>query len=498
MTTIAAARGMPSGPIIRRAVPVALAIVATLGLAVTAQRRPEGALVPLGLLAVVLLIAVLVVKPYLLAPLVVVGFALQPALKFQVSSSVGPAKDAVIVAGALAAGLAVLRRGRVAGDRLVLLLVLGFLSIYVLNPAGRHGAGWGFVTRLVFEGLVLLLVGYLSTNASRTWRWGARSAIVVGVAESVIGVVQQAIGLKTLVVQYGYAYGEQVRATSGGQLRSFGTLDDPFNYAAIVILGLVCALHVVENARLRWGLVAVMVVGVLVSFDRTAVVLVAALLLLELGRKHSASAICLALAMAVGGLALVVDRSPAAPPSVTAVDNPAANNTFLLSLNGRTSTWLQVFRGPGDVLFGRGAGEIGAGAGRAGQQGVAAVAHYQPGVAPPIATNVGLTSLDSTYFETLADAGVVGLLVLLLLGARVLSLLRAGQHVRGAPASAARGIFLLLAADGVTRTSLFAFPFGFIAMFLLGSALGACTSPPSDAGRAQTLQSGSRGGRPSR
>lgn len=455
------------------------AALATLALAAASVVLSAGPLVPLGVLGVVLAVALLVLRPELLAPLVVVGFALQPEVKFNYTSQAGPAKDAIIVIGVLALGVGLVRRheGIARADRTLLALLALFAAAYVLNPAGGHGPGWASMARLVLEAFALLLAGYLSTDAGATWRWAAWSAVGVGVLESVIGIHQQLLGVKVLVEQHGYAYGQQVRTTSSGQLRSFGTLDDPFNYAAITVLGLVCALHLVRRPLLRLPLAALLAVGVLVSYDRTAFVLVAAVVVLDIGRRHPSSARALTAALVVAGIALLVSRSPEPAPTTTSPDAATTDNGFVLSLNGRTSTWLRVIRGPDDILFGRGAGEIGAGAGRAGQHGVVQPARYVPGVAPPVDRNVGLTSLDSTYFETLADIGLVGVLLLLALGARVRALLRAG--VKGPDSAAVAGIALLavIAVDGVTRTSLVAFPFGFVALFLLGAALGAAAAP---------------------
>lgn len=448
------------------------AALSTAVLAVAATKLPHGALVPWGTLVLVLAVAAVARWPQALAPLIVVGFSVQPYLKFNISTFFGPAKDAVVVLGVVgtAAGV-VLHRKRFSPDRRLVVLLAGFLLVYLVNPGGGHGAGWAFMTRLVVEGLLLFLVGYGSADGPASWRWAAGSAVAVGLLETAVGVWQQHVGLKALVEQYGYAYGQQVRATSGGQLRSFGTLDDPFNYAAIVLLGLVCAQHVLARPAMRRLVTACLAVGVFVSFDRTAFVLVALFVLLQLGRRHRASAICLGLALAVAGVAVLATRPPDGRPTVVAVDDPSVPNTFLLSLNGRTTTWFQVVRNPSDLFFGRGTGAIGAGAARAGQPGVASVQRYQPGVAPPVARNIGLTSLDSSYVQTLADVGLAGLLVLLALLARTVALLRGRSRSSGRVTTATLWVVLLLLADGVTRTSLFAFPFGFMALYMIGCGL---------------------------
>ena len=51
----------------------------------------------------------------------------------------------------------------------------------------------------------------------------------------------EVVFLDRLVEGVGYLYGAQVRETTAGQLRSFGSFDEPFSYAAILLLGLVVA-----------------------------------------------------------------------------------------------------------------------------------------------------------------------------------------------------------------------------------------------------------------
>lgn len=467
-------------PLVRRGgradlfVPVA----ATITLA-AATGLPRHDLLLLGGAAVGLAaVALLVRYPYLLAPLVIVGFTLQPAVKFFVSSQVGPAKDGIVLLGVLAFAVTVMSRRAARADRLLLVSVGLLVATLVVNPAGRHDAGWAFVVRLSAESFGLLLLGYLMPEPGRTWRWAAYSAVGVGLAESALGVAQQGIGVTNLVTKFGYAYGEQVRQTAGGQLRSFGTLDDPFNYATLTLLGLVCALYIVRRPRLRWLSVGVLCIGVLVSFDRTAFVLLVVIFALHLdliGRRRAGGLLFAAAALAV--LALLLAKGPTPPPTVTPATGPTSSS-FLLTLNGRTSTWLSVVRGPEDLLFGRGAGAIGAGLSRASQGSVVQQARYQPsGTKPGAAATVPLTSLDSSYVEMVADGGLVGLVVLLVIGARVVTLLRSAGRPLSPAAGAGLGILLVIALDGLTRTSLTAFPFGFVALYLLGVSLAACTGP---------------------
>ena len=163
------------------------------------------------------------------------------------------------------------------------------------------------------------------------------------------------------------------------------------------------------------------------------------------------------------------------PPQVVLADAP--QGSFLLTLNGRTQTWSQVVRGNQDVLFGRGVGVLGSGLARSQAGGIATQQRYVDGVAPDAASNTQLTSLDNSYLQVVADVGLLGLAVLLVAGARVCSLLRPGLRRRSPPALAGAGILLVVVVDGLTRTSLTAFPFGFVALLALGAALAASRQP---------------------
>ena len=424
-------------------------------------------------------------RPHLIAPVIVGGFTLQPAVKFFVTPLAGPAKDGVVVLALTVVGLCLLRGRRSSHlpDRTLLALLGVFVLTLAINPAGSHGPGWQFVTRLTIESFGLLLVPLLIGNPQRGWSWAAWSAVIVGLFESALGVAQQFIGVTRLVTQVGYAYGDQVRQTSGGQLRSFGTLDDPFNYATLTLLSLVCALQVVRRPAARLLVTSALALGVVVSFDRTAFVLLALVLALHLDTKgRRATALLMVAAVLLAGLALLLVKPQATAPTTVPADGAPASSSFLLSLNGRTATWLRVLRGPQDVLFGRGAGEIGAGLDRSQGKAVAVQGRYQAGATAAATSGLALTSLDSSYVEVLADVGLVGLVVLLATGARILGLLRASARGPGTPGAGGLAIFAVVALDGLTRTSLTAFPFGFVALYLLGAALAAARptapSPP--------------------
>jgi hypothetical protein len=429
--------------------------------------------------AAILALALVARLPHLAVAGLLVFVQVQAALKFYVSNTLGPAKDAAtLLVVAVVVGAAVLTRsGRARPvDRWLLAAIGVLVAIYLLDPAGGRTAGWSPAVRLVVESLGLFVAGWLAPDPRRTWRWAAGALVGTGVVQSLLGVGEQLLGADRLVTDLGLAYGAQVRTTSGGQLRSFGTFDDPFNYGAITTIALVVAATTVRRAWLRTALVAVLAVGVVTSVDRTMLALLPVLLLAWLALHGRVRLAALVLAVGVaGGVGYLALPSAPAPPQVVQADAPQGG--FLLTLNGRTQTWSQVVRGLQDVPFGRGVGVLGTGLARSQAGNIATQQRYVDGVAPDAASNTQLTSLDNSYLQVVADVGLLGLAVLLVAGARVCSLLRPGVRRRSPPALAGAGILLVVAVDGLTRTSLTAFPFGFVALLALGSALAAARQP---------------------
>ena len=418
--------------------------------------------------------------PHAAKAVLLVFVELQAALKFYVSSVFGPAKDAATILVIIVVVAPVLfgREGRArVPDRWLMTALLALLAVYVLDPAGGHTAGWLPTVRLVGESFGLFAVGWLARDPARSWRWLAGALVGCGVVQTVLGIFQQLLGADRLVTQLGLAYGSQVRTTSSGQLRSFGTLDDPFNYGAMTTLAFVVAAVTIRRAWLRYATVVLLGVGVVVSVDRTMIVLLPILILLWLAVRGRA---VLAALMVAGGVAagVLVLSLPSAPAPGVVLSDTAPGN-FLLTLNGRTETWSQVIRGPGDVVFGRGVGVLGSGLARSQQQGISEQARYVDGVAPPPATNDELTSLDNSYVAVVADVGILGFALLVLFGARVWAGLAAGIRARTRPALAGAAVLLVTSVDGLTRTSLTAFPYGFVALLVLGAALAAAHASPA-------------------
>jgi hypothetical protein len=406
--------------------------------------------------------------PHVMSVVIVFGFAVQPTLVFFVSSDFGPAKDAIVLAGMLSLlacsviGLPAERRGY---DAWLVGAIVVLLGLYAVNPAGTHGAQWSDGARLVIEAFGLFLVGYLGPDTTRTWRWALGALLGVALLNAALGFAQQDIGVQRLVHQFGYQFGEQVRTTAGGQFRSFGTLEDPFNYAALLALALVCAALDLRRRRLAVGVAAVLVLGIAVSFVRTEIVLVAAIaaiVLVRARRAPSAVALLLATLVAAVGLLTLAPQTPTSPTSRSSV---------LATLNGRTTGWSELLSDPGDLVAGRGVGAVGSGLARSATAGIYQPGRYQAGQAPAAASTEELRSVDSSYLATLADVGLAGLALLLVILGRMLVLMGVTRPGPSGAMWVSLGLWLVVVLDATTRSSITAFPYGFIALYLLGLSL---------------------------
>jgi len=162
----------------------------------------------------------------------------------------------------------------------VLLLVAFLFTLYILNIGGNlsgesgYSIAWFHGVRLFSEPLFLLVVGLALPNPVKTYHWAVRSVVATAVVVTVVGGVQQVLGVQWLIVN-GYRYGKQVREI-GGHLRSFGTLDEPFSYATMLLLAIAVVLL---RGRLRpssYALVSLLSVGLVFSFVRTAALIMLA------------------------------------------------------------------------------------------------------------------------------------------------------------------------------------------------------------------------------
>ncbi len=148
---------------------------------------------------------------------------------------------------------------------------------------------------------------------------------------------------------------------------------------------------------------------------------------------------------------------------------------------------------PGKLIGGDGVGTTGAGLARSQVAGIIPTTRFAP---PPTAAQTqggNLQSLNSSYLATLADIGIVGLLLLLFIALRVVVLAARRAAVGSSAAWTALGVAGLLFLDSTTRTSLTAFPFGYVGLYVLGSALAAAEIQ-GDSGESTICRAGAGGG----
>lgn len=397
-------------------------------------------------------------------------FAAIPVLKVLFVPWIGPLKDVVIMAAVVGTGVLALQR-RLARERqpvdgVVLGLVAGLLALYVLNLGGGLGAGaygdaWLQGLRLTAEPLLLLLVGLSVRHPGRVLRWGLASLLATTSLVALYGLYQQRLGEWGLIGM-GYEWDIHVR-TIDGHLRSFGTLDDPFAYAAFLLFGIAAVAFFRTRRAVVVFVLPLLLAGLAASWVRTAVVVLAALGSLWLARRGELAVAALLLAAAVAAsVALLVTLQATETRTVQ-----TAPSVFL-SINGRTGVWKTVLGDKSQWLFGRGVGDVGTAADRAtyGVYRTRSSADEQRG-----------TAVDSGYLATVADVGLVGLVLLLGLLVR-LGHLCVGAARRGSEAGwIGLALLVVMVLDAVTRASFIGFPTAFLGMLLVGVAIAAAGAP---------------------
>jgi hypothetical protein len=430
---------------------------------------------------VVLAIYLGTVLAYLVAPHIALAgtialFSVVPALKVFAGAQVGGVKDVVCIAAFSAAAVLCLIDKRWP-DRYVGYLVMILLALYIINVGGGHGAAWGQGLRLTGEPLLLLLVGFVLPNPRRNARYALGALLVTGFLVALYGVLQQALGSARLVA-LGYAYNDQVRNVSG-QLRSFGTFDDPFGYAAYLTFALGTLIFWRRRDALSYGLGAVMLLGLAASYVRTAalfLVAFAALLLMRARQTVPALAFVTAIAVvAVLSLSSATGSQTVAYPVLTKgggsqeLNRPVAS----LLLNGRVSAWKAALGDrPQDWILGRGVGKVGTAAARASYS-------VTPSATSSSASSANV-AVDSGYLATIADVGIVGLIVQLALFGRLLFLGSKAARAGDPAGWVALAVMVSMMLDALTRASFTGFPTAFVGLLLVSTALAAATAGDED------------------
>jgi hypothetical protein len=249
----------------------------------------------------------LVRRPWLAPWGIVFLFGTTSELRLRVSDLLGVSKDAYVALLLAITVLAVVRGQASAAARLPPVTVWSplavLLGLYVLDLGGDHGASWLFGTRLLVEPVLLLVVGLATPQADRALRHLVLALCVFMPLQAVLAWVQQAVGPEALVYEWGYAFGTQVRLSSGGSLRAPGSYEEAFALAAQAVLA-ACVAATVASRRQAILLVLSVVAVLGATQVRTAAIQLAAVVLLVLLQRGKVLAAAVGVVGAAAGAVL--------------------------------------------------------------------------------------------------------------------------------------------------------------------------------------------------
>ena len=421
----------------------------------------------------VAIIAAFAVAPHVAVAVTIPYFVALPMLKVFVSELLGGTKDVISLAAVVAAVILYVRRraarrgSRV--DRVVVVLFAFLLGLYLANIGGSlsgetgYGPAWFHGVRLFVEPLALFLVGASLREPARTFRWAVTSLAATTVVVALVGMVQQVLGVDRLV-GLGYKYGVEVRQI-GPNLRSFGTLEEPFMYAGMLLLGV--AVIALRGRMGTIGVAALAVVGfgLLFSYVRTAAVIAVALFGLVVARRgHLRTAVLLTAAAVVAGAVFF-----AATSDIESQRTVRVSSNQYLTLNGRTNVWSDALGHKRSAwIFGRGVGAVGTASQRATESLTGASAQAKP---------KGGSVVDSGYLVAATDIGFVGLAFLLALLGRLLFLAFEAARRGESSGWVALGLLAVMILDALTRESLTGFPTAYVGMLVVGIASATWVEP---------------------
>ena len=419
----------------------------------------------LALLALLLLVVTaFLATPHLAVAVTIPLFVLIPVIKVLALPWLGPLKDLVTVGAILASLMLVIQRSatgeRIKADSWAVGLALLLIGLYVANLGGRleRDAAWLHGMRLNALPLMLLIAGMALPNPRRTLRWATASLIATAVFVALVGIAQQAIGVERLN-ELGFEYDLHLR-TIEGRLRSFGTLDDPFAYAALLMFAFAAVLMWMRRGAIAVAAGTIIAAGLTVSYVRSAIIIAFALVAVWLARKRqtTVSFFLMLFAAVVAGFLLV--RSSGATEGRTVRAGP----NFFLTVNGRTDAWSIIFDKPSAMPFGQGVGEVGTAADRA---------TYTVSRSAEEARSAEGAIVDSSYFATIGDIGVIGLALLIALFGRLLVLALRAERAGSRAGALALGLLTVMILDPLARESLTGFPTAFLGFLMLGLATAA-------------------------
>jgi hypothetical protein len=407
-------------------------------------------------------VAGFIALPHITVAAMIPTFALIPAVKVLAVPWIGPLKDLLALAAIAAAAVLVVQRAgaghRQQGDFWVAAIVLFLIGLYFVNLGGRleRDVAWAQGIRLISEPLLLLVVGFVIPQPRRVLRWATVSLVLTGVFVALVGIAQQAIGEDRLI-ELGYSYTIQVRSI-GDRLRSFGTMDESFAYAAFLLLALVAILVGRRRTIPAFIAGAIIVLGVTFSYVRTALVIGIALIGLWLWRSQRPTIAAFLLVVAVTAAGALLVWSSGGTESRTVRAGPS----LFLTINGRTEGWKVVLDDPRTWAVGKGVGEVGVAAERA---------TYSVSRRERRASDV--SAVDSGYFALIADVGFIGLMAFLALAGRLFALAKHAIDRGFQEGWLAIGFLTVILLDAVTRDSFTGFPTAFLGMLLIGVSLAA-------------------------
>lgn len=432
-----------------------------------------GPTLPVGGLFALFALAALVISfvaiPHVAVAALIPVFAFLPMVKTLWVPTAGPVKEIAAVGAFAAVALLTIERHRLRTrapiDMVVAACIFGLLVLYVVNIGGgfkgeAYGIAWFHGVRLIAEPLLLLLVGLSIERPRLVFQWAMGSLVATTFVVALYGIAQQILGPSGLV-SLGYTWDVQIQ-TIGNQLRSFGTLDDPFLYVAFLLFGLTAVLFWMRRGPLAFFVGSTIAVGILCGFVRTSALIVIALLGIWLAaqRRPVPAAFVLGSAIIASGIVFFTSTSGTETRTVQ-------SGNMYMTLNGRTDAWRVALGGPIDWPFGRGVGEVGTAAERA---------TFELSRTAEEARKSRGESVDSGYFATIADVGFVGLAILLLLLARLFMAARGLVQLGLVSGRVALGILAVLMLDALTRSSFQGFPTAFVGLLLIGVALAAGAS----------------------
>jgi hypothetical protein len=443
---------------------VGVGAVLTLGSAMAAMRigGTESLALLLGITMFLFFVAGFTAFPHITIAAMIPTFAVIPALKVVFVPWIGPLKDVVTLAAILAAAVLVIQRAgeghRQRGDFWVGAIVVFLIGLYFVNLGGHmeRDVAWAQGVRLMSEPLLLLVVGMLLPNGRRALRWAMASLAATGVFVALVGIAQQAVGPDRLV-ELGYSYTLQVRLI-GDRLRSFGTMDESFVYAAFLLLAMVALLFWFRRGVLTVLAGSVIVTGLAFAQVRTSLIIAIALIGVWLARSQRATVAAFLLSIAaVSAVAILIWSSGG-----TETRTVRAGPSLFLTINGRTDGWKVVLDDPRTWAVGKGVGEIGVAAERA---------TYS--VSRRERDEKESSAVDSGYFALIADVGLIGLLAFLALAGRLLALAKRAIERGSNIGWLTVALLTVLLLDGVTRDSFTGFPPAFLGMLLVGLSIAA-------------------------